>query len=171
MNSKYHDAVHYAVSSNPSFKWTHFLCLLSWRYKQETTWDVTYQTSISIFTFNLIHWGCVRIRWKGEYLVLRQETEEHCIMNSLMVCTVHERVMEWVGHEAYTWGRREMHTAFWWGCLHERCHFKNLAHGRLTLKGILKKYEDHPKSKGRLAIKKYKQNKHLKKMKYHYYRP
>jgi len=35
-------------------------------------------------------------------LVLRQETGEHCITNSLMVCIVHEMVLEWVGHEAYT---------------------------------------------------------------------
>ena len=35
-------------------------------------------------------------------------------------------------------------------------------HGRLTLKWILKKYEDHPKSTAHLAIKKYKQNKNLK---------
>jgi hypothetical protein len=36
--------------------------------------------------------------------------------------------------------------------------------GRLTLHWILKKYKDHPESKYRLAIKKYKQNKNLKKI-------
>jgi hypothetical protein len=45
----------------------------------------------------------------------QQETGEHCMMNSLMFGTVHEMVLDWVGHKAYSWGRREMHKAFWWG--------------------------------------------------------
>jgi len=66
--------------------------------------------------------------------------------------------MEWVGHEAYTWGRREMHSILV-GMPAGKTPFQKLGiHGSLILQWILKKYEDHPERKDSFG-KKYKQNK------------
>jgi hypothetical protein len=40
----------------------------------------------------------------------------------------------------HVWGKREIHTEFWWRNLNERDHLEDLGVcGRIILKGILKK--------------------------------
>jgi hypothetical protein len=40
----------------------------------------------------------------------------------------------------HVWGRREVHTGFWWGDLREKDHLENLGvDGRIILKWIFKK--------------------------------
>jgi hypothetical protein len=50
--------------------------------------------------------------------------------------------MRWVGHVAYTGGRGEVHTGFWWGNLRERWHLNHQdVDERIILRFIFRKLD------------------------------
>jgi hypothetical protein len=77
----------------------------------------------------------------GEWRRLYNEELDDPYSSPNIIRVIKSRRMRWAGHVA-VWGKREVHTGFWWGDLREGDHLGDPGvDGRIILKWNFKKWD------------------------------